>query len=77
MQQTFEDFLISTFAEEEPESMTSKMRWQDIFDNWLSCLDAQQLIAHADRWGDTIHMKAYQEGCQRTHDDYIAMVTKK
>ena len=50
MKQTFEDFLISMFAEEEPESMVNKDRWQDCFDNWLECQGAAMLIQYADKW---------------------------
>ena len=50
MQQTFEDFLISTFMEDEPESVGDKDSFQDNFDRWLVALDTDLLIAYAEKW---------------------------
>jgi len=51
MQQTFEDFLISTFMEDEPESVGSKDSFQDNFDMWLERLDTCEVIEYAEKWG--------------------------
>ena len=50
MHQTFEDFLISTFMEDEPESVGSKDAFQDNFDTWLIALDTDLIIAYAEKW---------------------------
>jgi|AntRauTorcE11898_2_1112593.scaffolds.fasta_scaffold50771_3 succinate dehydrogenase flavin-adding protein (antitoxin of CptAB toxin-antitoxin module) len=50
MEQTFEDFLISTFTEEEPESAGNKDTFQDNYERWLEKTDIDLLIAYAEKW---------------------------
>jgi len=77
MEQTFEDFLISTFTEEEPESMTSKDNWQDLFDKWLEFQGAAMLIQYAERWGSKTYFKGYRDGTGNAHESYMRIIKTK
>ena len=77
MEQTFEDYLISKFAEEEPESMTSKDNWQDLFDKWMEFQGAAMLIQYAERWGTKTYFNGYKKGNKETHENYMSMVKNK
>ena len=77
MEQTFEDFLISTFTEEEPESMTSKDNWQDLFDKWLEFQGAAMLIQYAEKWGRENYYRGYGKGAAIAHNDCMEMLKNK
>ena len=77
MEQTFEDFLISTFNEEEPESMVNKDRWQDCFDNWLECLGADMLIQYAEQWGSETYGQGFANGADIAHNNCMEMLKNK
>ena len=49
MEQTFEDFLISTYAEEVDSSLSGK-RFDAEFYLWLEQLDTDLIIAYAEKW---------------------------
>ena len=49
MQQTFEDFLISTFKEEAEASRSDKL-FDVKFEVWLQKTDLDLLIAYAEKW---------------------------
>jgi len=77
MEQTFEDYLISKFAEEEPESVTSKDNWQDLFDKWLEFQGAAMLIQYAERWGAKTYYDGYSKGADNAHNDCMEMLKIK
>jgi hypothetical protein len=52
---TFDDYLEQICFEENPTVLDDDM--PDFFENWISELDSEQLIALAQKWGDEITKK--------------------
>ena len=46
----FEEYLKDCFMEDEPESVGNKDSFDDFFDNWLQCLDAEEWLKYGDQF---------------------------
>ena len=75
MTKSFDEFLQESFMRDEPESVRSKDTFEDDFDNWVSRMDAQELIDYGDKYGDRVKTET-AEMVAKTITDNFGIVTK-